>query len=219
MNKTKNNTQKRNVTPYKEELQQKAKNTVITKSLLKYHYITERICDKGGMEYKCGCCHEEDDAFMNEWATRQHVNNLKHKKHLRMYKRVETLELHYEKAQEKIRELEKKLFEGACSKRVKEFLDECEPADTIILEEETREHKPSGAIITHIKQWEAGESTFDELYSDFCMWSSNSFNGDEYTEEIKNCMIEYQEKIYGLILGENERNGTRDEPRFDFKFK
>jgi hypothetical protein len=120
---------------------------------------------------------------------------------------------------EKVRELQRQLFEYNISARVRTFLEECSPADTIVLEEETHEQTASGAILKHITQWEAGASTFDELYSDFCMWSSNSFNGDEYIEEIKNCFIEYQEKTYGLILGENERNGTRDEPRFDFKFE
>ena len=214
-----NKRQKRSITPYKEELRQKAKETVITKSLLKYHYICERICDKGGMEYRCGCCHEEKDAWMTEWATREHVNNNKHKKHLSMYKRVEKLELHYEKAQEHIRELEKKLFEGGCSERIKAFLDECEPADTIIIEEETQERLASGTIIKNTKEWEVAHSSFDEIYDAFCQWSCNSFNPDQFKEQIKKSMIEYQEKMYGIKIGEYERNGTYEEPRFDFKYR
>ena len=214
-----NKRQKRSITPYKEELRQKAKQTVITKSLLNYHYISERICDKGGMEYKCGCCHEEDDAWMPEWVTREHVNNKKHKKQLIMYKRVEKLELLYEKAQEHIRELEKKLFEGGCSERIKAFLDECEPADTIIIEETTEERLASGTIIKNTKEWEVGYSSFDEIYDAFCQWSCNSFNPDQFKEQIKKSMIEYQEKMYGIKIGEYERNGTYDEPRFDFTFK
>ncbi len=206
-------------TPYNMMMNNKARQINASPELWKYHNIKSRMTVHDSFEYKCQCCHDEEEKWMSEWEAKKHINTKKHEGVHEYYRKSVEMEKKYRNAQQKIKELEKKLFEGGCSERIKAFLDECESADTIILEEETQERLPSGKYIKNIKQWDGGASSFDELYDAFCKWSSNSFNSDEFKEQIKKCIIQYQEEMYGIEIGEYERNGTYDEPRFDFTFK
>lgn len=204
-------------TIYNQMMNNKARQTHASPELWKYHNIRSRM-NHNGFEYKCDCCHDEEEKWMTEWEAKKHINTKKHKGIHQYYRKSVEMEKKYKNAEQKIKELEKKIFELGCSDRVKGFLGECEHTDTIILEEETQERLSSGTYIKNIKQWEAGASSFDELYDAFCKWSGKSFKGDEFKDEIKKCMIEYQEEMYGIELGEYERNGTYDDPRFDFKY-
>lgn len=206
-------------TIYNQMMNNKARQTRATPELWKYHNMKSRMNLADSFEYKCQCCHDEEEKWMTEWEAKKHINTKKHEGIHQYYRKSVEMEKKYRDAQEKIKELEKKIFEGGCSERIKAFLDECEPADTIILEEETEERLASGAYIKNIKRWEGGHSSFDELYDAFCKWSCNNFNPDQFKEQIKKSMIEYQEEMYGADFGEYERNGTYEEPRFDFTFK
>ena len=203
-------------TEYNKKMNIKAKMTRASPELWKYHNIKNRMTHTG-FEYKCDCCHDEEEKWMSEWEAKKHINTKKHEGIHQYYRQSIEMEKKYKEAQKKIKELEKKLFEGKFLENVNAFLDECEHADTIIIEEETQERLASGTYIKNIKQWEGGISSFDDLYIAFCKWSSSSFKPDDYKEQIKKSMIEYQERVYGAEFGEYERNGTYEEPRFDFK--
>jgi hypothetical protein len=206
-------------TEYTMMMTNKARKTRVTPELWKYHNIKSRMTRHDSFEFKCRCCHDEEEKWMDEFNAKKHIHTKKHENFHTHYRKYVDMEEKYEKAQEKIRELEKELFEFKGVNRIKSFLAECEPADTIIIEEETQETRPSGTIITNIKRYEVGYSSFDEIYDAFCKWSCNSFNNDEFKDEIKNSMIEYQQEMYGIEFGEYERNGTYDDPRFDFTLK
>ena len=232
-------------TEYNIMMNSKARRVNASPELWKYHNIKSRMTLHDSFEYKCQCCHDEEEKWMTEWEAKKHINTKKHEsihlyyrkavemenKYIKADKKIKELEKNdkhepnsfvfrsFERAQKRIKELEEELFECKGVNRVKAFLDECQPTDTIIVEEETEEILSSGTCISNIKRYEVAHSSFDEIYESFCKWSSNSFNNVEFKEQIKKCMIEYQEKMYGLKIGEYERNGTYDEPRFDFKYE
>lgn len=126
--------------------------------------------------------------------------------------------------EDKNAELQRQLFEYNGTTRVKSFLEECSPTDTVIIEEHEEKEMPDGRTITRIISYEAAHSSFDEIYDSFCKWSSNLYLiHDECKEEIKKYLIDYQSETYGINIGEyeweNKKNGTYDSPRFDFKFE
>ena len=124
--------------------------------------------------------------------------------------------------EDKNAELQRQLFEYNGTMRVKSFLEECSPTDTVIIEEHEEKKMPDGRIITRIISYEGAHSSFDEIYDSFCEWSSQRPD-NECKEEIKKYLIDYQSETYGINIGEyeweNKKNGTYDSPRFDFKFE
>ena len=207
---------------YKEMIRNKAKQTRITPELLNYHKIKSRIGDDG-MVYKCMCCDDEDEEWKSEWCIKSHIHSIKHRKNYRLCRTIEKLEVKYEKAQEKIRELEKELFEFKGVNRIKCFMDECEERDYIMKCEDDEVQLPNGKTIVRPITYPIAPTSFDEIFYDFCKWSEDTFTGDVCKESVKKFLLEHQKNsVYGLEIGDYEeeikKNGTYDNPMFNFTY-
>jgi len=207
---------------YKDIIRSKARQTTITPELMNYHKIKNMIGEKG-MEYKCNCCHDEDDKWMDDWGLKSHIHSKKHKKNYHMYRTIEKLEAKCEKAQVKIRDLEKELFEFKGVNRIKCFLDECEETDYIMKCEDDEVQMPNGKTIVRQISYSVAPISFDEIFYDFCKWSEDRFSGDVCKESVKKFLLEHQKNsAYGLDIGDYEeelkKNGTYDKPLFNFTY-
>ncbi len=209
---------------YENDIKKKGYNTCMTRDVMEKHTVTKLMINK----WKCVCCNIFYD---NEYNMKCHIHRNCHLEKLETHMTIKNLEKALNKERNKRKQLEDKnaelqrqLFEYNGTTRVKSFLEECSPTDTVIIEEHEEKEMPDGRTITRIISYEAAHSSFDEIYDSFCKWSSNLYLiHDECKEEIKKYLIDYQSETYGINIGEyeweNKKNGTYDSPRFDFKFE
>jgi len=215
---------KRTKTQYRQELEERAKQTSITPLLLKNHNIRSMMCNsRHGFEYKCLCCHDTDDNWMDDWNLKLHVNNDKHERNHTMFRSLETLKKENEEAKKRIKELEKELFEFKGVNRIKSFMNECEEADYISVCEDDEVQLPNGKTITRPITYSVAPTSFDEIFYDFSKWSEDKFTGDVCKDSVKKFLLEYQKNsVFGLEIGEYDeelkKNGTYDKPRFNFTY-
>ena len=212
------------VSEYEKKVHEKAINSTLTYDTMNANTIVKLLDGR----FKCNCC---DSVFKYELQVREHIEREVHKKNISHHNIVKQLEksLNAERNRnrsltEKVRELEDELFQYKGSTRIECFLSECEECDYIQKEEDLEIVLPNGmTTTTTIPVWIA-PTTFDEIYDAFCKWSENTFTGNNCRESVKKYLIEYQEKSsYGITIGtydeEMKKNGTYDNPRFNFKFE
>ncbi len=210
-------------TEYNMMMNNKARQTRASPELWKYHNIRSRM-NSVGFEYKCGCCHEEEEKWMSEWEAKKHINTKKHQGIHQHYKKSVDMEKKYKDALKKIKGLEKELFQYKGENRLKSFMGECEEQDYIMISEDDEVQLPNGKTITRPITYHVAPTTFDEIYYYFCNWSDdNTFSGEVCKESVKKFMLEYQKNSsFGLDIGEYEeelkKNGTYDKPRFNFTY-
>ena len=210
-------------TEYTLMMNNKARKTRATPELWKYHNIKSRMTHHDCFEFKCRCCHDEEENWMSEFEAKKHIHTKKHENIHKHYIKSVDMENKYKKAQEKIQELEKELFEFKGVNRIKSFLNECEERDYIMKSDDDEIQMPNGKTIIRNISFPVAPTSFDEIFYDFCKWSENTFSGEVCKDLVKKYLLEYQKNYsYGLDIGEYEeelkKNGTYENPLFNFTY-
>jgi len=215
-------------TEYKDKINELAKRTTLTPELLKKNNIFSVMSDNDWEHrYRCGCCHDKSDPWLSEWEAKKHIHTDKHTKFNKNYNTMKKkYETEYNKRiilEEKVKKIEKELFQYNGGLKVETFLSECEEADYIMITEDDELEMPNGDIVIRPISFWSAPTSFDKLYTSFLCWC-NEDTPNICKEDVKKIMIKYQEKLsYGLEIGEYDeqlkKNGTHENPKFNYKFE
>tara|TARA_R110001592_G_scaffold296305_1_gene566716 strand:+ start:243 stop:917 length:675 start_codon:yes stop_codon:yes gene_type:complete len=216
-------------TEYQDKMNELARRTIVTTELLKKNNIVSVMSDNDwDHKYRCGCCHDKSDPWLSEWEAKKHIHTDKHTKTNKNYNTMKKkYETEYNKRivlEEKVKKIEKELFQYNGSSRVESFLSECSEVDHIQITEDDEVTMPNGVVISRpISYWSAPVK-FNDLYIGFCGWCDEDGPSAPSKEDVKSMMIKCQENSsYGLDIGEYDeqlkKNGTHENPKFNYKFE
>jgi len=209
-------------TDYTKIMKRKAEQTHSSPEFWKYHNVKSRATATG-FQYKCECCHDEEENWMSEYDAKKHIHTKKHINVHTYYKQYIEISKKYQKAHQKLRDLEKELFQYKGVNRIKSFLDECEESDYIMKCEDDEVQMPNGKTIVREISYSVAPTSFDEIFYDFSKWCEDKFTGEVCKDSVKKYLLEHQKNsAYGLDIGDYEeelkKNGTYDKPLFNFTY-